>query len=245
MLKQELEIESVIADKLLSPTYSLLVNFKTKAPGSFQHCERVMNYMEKCGLALHLNIDICKIIGMYHDIGKSILPIYFSENQSKDINVHDTLDPKLSHQILISHVAHGASILTEQCQEMPTNLIKVMMQHHGNGVLKGIHSKVKDTASEDEFRYPHKKPDNVYAGTLMICDTIEAAIKSMTQAETPLKTENISDTIRKIIGGMIDSGQLDSMTHGDTRVITDVLINEYDVINSKRVEYPDNHTEII
>lgn len=227
-------IDPDIAEELLDPEYHLLVAFKAHAPGTYIHCEKVRDLCEKIGRALKLNVDICKLIGMYHDIGKMWAPEYFCENQSKTFNIHDNMDPYISYQMITNHVAAGAAILTTQCQKMPVEMIRIMSMHHGNSVLKPMFAKVQETSkfSEEDFRYKYDKPDNVYSGILMISDTIEAALKSMTQ-QGILTEENTPVKINEIITGMTAAEQLDKMTIEQVRTAGEVLMGEFAVTNKR------------
>ena len=46
---------------------------------------------------------------MYHDIGKMLNPVFFTENQS-GVNPHDQLSYKQSAQIVINHVTDGMKL---------------------------------------------------------------------------------------------------------------------------------------
>lgn len=96
---------------VLDMNYPLLVAFKEAAPGTFAHCKTVAEVLEKIGNALGLNSRKLKIIGFYHDIGKMITPILYSENQPADYNPHDNLEPWISFALVAGHVAHTVQIL--------------------------------------------------------------------------------------------------------------------------------------
>lgn len=49
---------------------------------------------------------LCRIGGLYHEVGKVRAPGYFIENQSGD-NPHDALDPAESARIIRAHVSDG------------------------------------------------------------------------------------------------------------------------------------------
>lgn len=238
-----INVSDEIAEILLNPEYKLLVDFKRKAPGTFVHSENVMHMIEKVGRALNLNINACKIIGMYHDIGKMNYPKFFCENQQKDFNINDMLDPYVSAVIIQSHVSHTSSILLSKCEEMPIELIKIMIQHHGDTVLKSIYSKIKNLErenniekySEDDFKYKFGKPNNVYSCSLMICDSLEAMIRAKRRNEN-LKDENIPDIISNLLESLGNSMQIDELTIRQVRIIKDVLISEYSMTSNRIIE---------
>ena len=103
----DVKLDKALVAYLTNPENELLAEFKTKAPGSFKHCEEVASLAEKIARALNLDVDFLKIIALYHDIGKMLSPSYYSENQPKDVNIHDNLPPEISAHFIISHVANS------------------------------------------------------------------------------------------------------------------------------------------
>ena len=222
---------------LLNPENDIISEFKIKAPGSFKHSEDVSILCEKIGRELKLNIDICKILGLYHDIGKMLIPEFFSENQPKDTNVHDNLDPEISARLIHSHVANSIAILTTRVPNIDLNIIKCISMHHGDNCLKQFLNKLPEELRESKkiiFKYPYSKPDNVYACILMICDIIEAKIRSLKSVNTEVDTEDI---ILKTFTSLSNDTYLDELTIKQGRIIVNTLINEYGTMDHKRVPY--------
>ena len=140
----DIKLDKATKDFLLNPENELLTEFKTKAPGTFKHCEEVANLCEKIGRELKLDTEFLKILGLYHDIGKMYSPKYYSENQPKDFNIHDTLSPEVSAHFIISHVANSLAILTTRVPNINIDLLKCISQHHGNSLLTVFISKIED-----------------------------------------------------------------------------------------------------
>lgn len=237
MISQTTQITDEITAQLLDPENSILKQFKETASGTFFHCENVSRLCEKLGHALKLNINILRILGMYHDIGKMISPEYFCENQPKDFNVHDTLPPYISYKLISSHIADSVAIIVTKIPEIPIDLIKCMSMHHGNSILKSIYNKLKSTekTSEDDYRYKYSKPDDVYACILMIVDSVDATVKAMIN-NNKITEEN---TIEKIINSIIDelsiTEQIDELTIRQERIIRKILCTELSGINQNRI----------
>ena len=236
-------VPEIIVEKLLNPDNQLLIRFKDIAPGTFKHCEAVASLCEKCARALKLNVDVCKIIGIYHDIGKIWAPEYFCENQPLDYNVHTTLDPFISKYIISSHVANTTTILVTECPDMPVDLIRIMAMHHGNSV-SSIYSKIRDSDeisayTEDNFRYPYNKSDNIYSGVLMACDVMEAKLKSLKQADK-LKDEDVPAMICSTMKELLYD-QLDDLKHREGKVITEVLKAELGFVGKRVIDGYENN----
>lgn len=88
----------------------LLRKLSEVAPGTFQHSMQVANMAEEVIRKIGGNPLLARTGGMYHDIGKSVNPQYFTENQSLNHNPHDQLNPQESAGIIISHVTHGVEL---------------------------------------------------------------------------------------------------------------------------------------
>src|SRR5699024_2780454 len=82
--------------KLLSlakPNHPLLRKILTEAPGTYHHSVMVANLSETACEAIGANGLLARVGAYYHDVGKSIAPHYFIENQMAIKNPHDVLDP--------------------------------------------------------------------------------------------------------------------------------------------------------
>lgn len=231
------ELDHDLATYLLNPENDLLIEFKSKAPGSYKHCEEVSILCEKIGRELKINADLCKILGLYHDIGKMNNPEFFSENQPKNINIHDNLDPIISAYLIQSHVANSIAILSTRVENIDLKIIKCISMHHGDSCLKQFLNKLPKEIQEENkkfFIYPYTKPDNVYACILMICDIIDAKIQSLKSISNEVDTEKV---IKETFNQLSNDTLLDELTIKQGRIIVNSLINEYGSIDHKRVPY--------
>ena len=66
---------------------------------------------------------------MYHDIGKTDMPMYFIENQNTHSNPHDDLSFEESARIIKSHVIRG--IEKARKHKLPEQIIDFIRTHHG------------------------------------------------------------------------------------------------------------------
>ncbi|MEE1067374.1 MAG: HDIG domain-containing protein, partial [Fibrobacteraceae bacterium] len=62
------------------------------AAGTFHHSIQVANLAEKVANALGANALLVRVMALYHDLGKTMRPEFFTENQKKGITPHDVLD---------------------------------------------------------------------------------------------------------------------------------------------------------
>ena len=81
------------------------------APGTYHHSMTMALLSgvaaEKIGANGSTNVN-CTV--HYHDIGKSLQPHYFIENQRNNYNPHDRLTPKQSARIIKTHVVDGVAL---------------------------------------------------------------------------------------------------------------------------------------
>lgn len=221
---------------LLESDSDLMTAFKEKAPGTYRHCEGVANLVDAVCAALDsVDRSIVYPAARLHDIGKTVNPGAFCENQG-DTNIHDKLDPFVSYQLISRHVSDSVLLLL-QYDSIPRRVIEVVGKHHGNTVIKSICSK-DNNSNPDDFRYPSSPPSTIEACVLMVCDVAEAGMRSFfTKGVTA--NESISDLLDKLVEGLVKDKQLDTLRIGDLRIIKEALINEFTNLYHKRVDYDD------
>lgn len=78
----------------------------------------------------------------------------------------------------------------------------------------------------------------------MIADSTEATFKGL-RAAGKVDESNINTIIDKIMVDLIKEKQTDKLTFEQGRIITEVLISEYNAVNHKRVTTGYNSTDII
>ena len=140
----------------------LLKQLAERAPGTYHHSIMVGVLAEAGAEAVGGDALFARVACYYHDIGKSVRPYYFIENQSYMDNRHDKLSPKMSSIVLANHVKQGVEIAKEH--KLPPRIIDIIPQHHGTGLMKFFYYKARrdsedeSMALENEFRYPGPKP---------------------------------------------------------------------------------------
>jgi putative nucleotidyltransferase with HDIG domain len=224
---------------LLDSKYPLLQEFREKAPGTFKHSQSLMSMIEGVSLVLELDVEQMKIAALYHDVGKSFSPKYFSENQLEDENIHDELAPEMSYQTITRHVSDSVMVLINN-KDFPRDIIEIISQHHGTTVLKYFFDKSK-TKNESEFRYKTNKPNCIESMVLMVCDSIEAMSRALAQAGKFDPNKVINESLQRLI----DDGQLDDVTMklGDIKKMKHALAKELEGVYQKRVDYEEVEEE--
>lgn len=223
----------------LSDTNSkLLKELSNKAPGTFHHSLNVANLAESCANEIGANAMLIRVGALYHDIGKMQNPTYFTENQLTSLNPHDELSGRESAKIIINHVIDGIEIARKN--KLPDRIIDFIRTHHGTTAVYYFYKKEKDLDNEVDkidFCYPGPKPFSKETAILMMCDSVEAASKSI---KDPTSTK-INDFVEKIINKQIKEDQFlnADITFKEIESIKKVLKYKLANIYHLRIEYPE------
>ena len=216
----------------------LMEVFKDKAPGTFRHCQSVASLIEPIASDLGLDIELMVVAAKLHDIGKAANAEWFTENQN-DTNPHDASEPTYSYCVISRHISDSVLKLI-QYPEIPREVIIWVAEHHGDTVIRSIYNKAKEkyngSTNMEAYRYKCRKPSCIESAVLMICDVVEATLKSMYNNE---KLDDVKGVIDKMVDTLIDDEQLDQLTIGNIRIIKKVLVREAGAIYHKRIDYED------
>ena len=197
--------------ELADTSSSLLRELEQKAPGTFQHSLQVMNMADAAARAIDANPLLLRVGALYHDIGKMSNPMCFIENESmlnkaEDQKYHSGLTPRQSAEDIIKHVPDGVEMARRH--RLPQVVVDFIRTHHGTtvtGYFWGQYLAGKgDPAEKDSFSYPGPAPTTKEQVVLMLCDSIEAASRTLNEY-TP---EAFSAFVEKIVQGKVDQGQL-------------------------------------
>jgi membrane-associated HD superfamily phosphohydrolase len=117
----------------------------------------------------------------------------------------------------------------------------MIIQHHGTRIQAFFYSKAKEqnpNANEADFRYKGPKPSFKEAGILMLADSCEAALKSITDPTV----QKAKATIKKIILGIFEERELDNsgLSLADLENIEDAFFTAYVNQGKGRISYPEN-----
>ncbi|MBL0032380.1 MAG: HDIG domain-containing protein [Bacteroidetes bacterium] len=217
----------------------LMRELSMKAPGSFQHSLQVANLAEAAIFHIGGNPLLIRAGAMYHDIGKTDMPMYFIENQNTHSNPHDDLSFEESARIIKSHVIRG--IEKARKHKLPEQIIDFIRTHHGTVRLQYFYQSFLKNFPEmvpDEilFRYPGPLPFSKETAVLMMADSVEAASRSLKNADA----ESISNLVDSIIDNQITQKQFDNapITLKDISEIKKLFKKMLMSIYHIRIEYP-------
>jgi len=222
--------------EIINSSSPLMERFKEVTPGTYNHCLAVASLAESIGRELDVDNEMLVVSATLHDIGKCNNPMYFFENLGDDQNPHDDFDPKISYQLISRHVSDSVLRLVQL--GMPSEVIHIVSEHHGDTLIKSIYQKAKDVYNgstvEDHYRYKSVKPSSVSAAILMCADVVESASRAMHNAG---KLDDHKALVDTLINELMDGEQLDILKLGELRTIKNVLITEIKDMYHKRLDY--------
>jgi putative nucleotidyltransferase with HDIG domain len=224
----------------LSNTNSkLLRELNEKAPGTFQHSMQVANLAEASANEIGANAMLVRTGALYHDIGKMLNPMYFTENQTTNVNPHHDLSPEDSARIIIDHVIKGIELAKKN--GIPDRVIDFIRTHHGTTMVYYFYKQQEEMTPGDvqtkNFTYPGPIPFSKETAILMMCDACEAASKSIKEPTATL----IDDLVEKVISGQLQAGQFMNadITLKEIQTIKKVIKKKLHNIFHLRIEYPE------
>ncbi|MBI3508894.1 MAG: HDIG domain-containing protein [Chlamydiia bacterium] len=225
----------------MDPSSELLCRLAAEIPGTYQHSLVLANLAEACAQAIGANGLFCRVATLYHDIGKLNNPQFFTENQQSEMNIHQLLTPLESTHAIISHVIDG--VMLAHKYHLPDSFIDIIREHHGTTLVYYFYHKQlelrggkKEEVDERQFRYPGPRPRSRESGIIMICDTVEAASRSLEETNEA----TLAKTIQRIISDKQEDGQFDNcqLTFEELAIIKKTLVKTLLLAHHIRVKYP-------
>ena len=217
----------------------LLRQLSTNCPGTFQHSLQVANLAGEAALKIGANMQLARAGALYHDIGKTKNPAFFTENQIGE-NPHDHLvRPEDSAKIVIDHIANGLKLADDA--DLPKVIKDLIAQHHGKGITRYFYYKAREARPDQEvdkapFSYPGPNPQTKEAAILMMADACEAAAKSLNDHSE----EAIAAMVNKIIDTQVAEGLLREapISFRDVETVKALFVERLRTAYHMRVSYP-------
>jgi len=217
----------------------LLKNLAKVTPGTFTHSITIGSMVETAAESIGANPILARVGAYYHDIGKTVDPEAFVENQLNNENLHNTLKSKDSAKLIIEHVEKGLQLADKY--HLPEMVKDFIPMHHGTLVVKFFYEKYKEEFGEDkvnidDFRYPGPKPNTKETSLVMLADACESIIRSMDD----LDEQKIRNVINNLFKQRLDDGQLDDspLTFHDINIIKEVFHTTLVGQHHRRIRYP-------
>lgn len=227
--------------ELCDTNNKLLRELEHKAPGTFQHSLQVMNMCDAAARAIDANVLLVRAGALYHDIGKMKNPLCFIENESmspKGVHYHEHLSPKESARAIIKHVSDGLELAAEN--RLPDVIHDFILTHHGTSNTSYFYNKYLNEGGDpndvSDFFYKGRKPQTKEQIILMICDTLEAASRTLKDNSAA----TFSVFVENIVASKMKIGQFDQadISIKDLNTVKETLKAYLSQIYHERVVYP-------
>ena len=209
------------------------------APGTFQHSLQVANLASAAANRIGANSQLVRTGALYHDIGKTVNPAFFTENQS-GVNPHKNLSYQQSAQVVISHITDGLKLADKN--NLPQSIKNFISTHHGKGLTKYFYISYQNENPDEEidkslFMYPGPNPFTKEQAIMMMADSVEAASRSMPE----YTEENISNLVDKIVDTQVSEGYFEEcpITFLDIYNIKAEFKEKLKTMYHTRISYPE------
>lgn len=217
----------------------LLRELARKAPGTFNHSMTMGTIAEAAAEKIGANALLARVGAYYHDIGKTISPQGFVENQLDNDNVHENLRPEESVEMIIRHVNEGIELAKQN--KLPEELIDFIPMHHGTTTISFFYEKAKSLYGEEnvdinKFKYPGPRPNTKETAIVMLADGCESAVRSISEPDAQ-KVENM---VNNIFNSRLKEGQLDDapITFTDISKMKEAFLSILISQHHRRIKYP-------
>ncbi|MCR4565274.1 MAG: HDIG domain-containing protein [Bacteroidales bacterium] len=223
----------------LSDTNSPLLQLLSRtAPGTYQHSLQVMNMSEAVARAVGADVSLIRAGALYHDVGKIQNPQCFVENQLGSDDFHKGLSYEESARMIIRHIADGEVIAEKY--GLPAVVKRFIRSHHGTSCTGYFYGKFVeeggDPERKEEFCYPGPKPVSAEETVVMICDSIEAASRTL----KVYSDESIAELVDRIVDGKMREGQFSEteLSLSQLEMAKKEICNYLHQIHHARIVYP-------
>jgi hypothetical protein len=234
--------------ELARPDHPLLQFILRHAPGTYQHSLQMANLAEQAAEAIGANAMLVRVGALYHDAGKAMHPEYFVENQLDGHNIHETLDPTQSAEIIVGHIRDGLELARRY--RLPGRIRACIAEHHGTLKTAYQYKRALQAVGDDptkvdvsKFIYPGPRPQSKETALLMLADGCEAKVRS----DRPGSKDDLDRIVKAVIDDRVAKGQLDDtgLTLGDLRLIRESFVNTLQGLYHPRLKYPEEKPEAV
>ena len=232
--------------ELTDTNNKLLRELNAKAPGTFQHSLQVMNMVDEAGHAVHANVALLRAAALYHDIGKMRNPLCFIENSSRtpgSPNYHNGKSPRESARDIVAHVPDGMEIA--KANKLPAEVSDFILTHHGTSFTASFYNQYLNEGGDpddvDDFFYKGRKPRTKEEVILMICDSVEAASRTLKD----YSPESFDKFVEDMVAAKEKSGQFEQaeITIREMNMVKAALKTYLQQLYHERIEYTQREGE--
>ena len=232
-------VSDVTLVELSNINHPLLQTLSESCPGTFQHSMQVSNLATEVAKKLGAKVQLVRTGALYHDIGKTRHPGYFTENQG-NINPHTRLSAQRSAAAIIEHVTYGVELASQY--RLPDIIKRFILTHHGHGKVRYFYISYKNEHPDEDvdeapFTYPGPNPTTAEEAILMMCDGVEAASRSLKE----YTEDSVSGIVDKIVDAQMSEGFFNEcdITLRDISIAKSTMKDRLKIIYHTRISYPE------
>jgi len=225
--------------ELSHPNHPLLRRLMQEAPGTFHHSMMIGTLAERAAEQIGADALMVRVVAYFHDVGKLVSPTSFAENQAGIANVHDSLEPWQSVELILQHVYEGVRLARKH--HLPEVFEDGVWQHHGTNLVSFFYQEAlalygEDSVHVEDYRYPGPRPQSREMAILMLADGVEAAVR----AAPGVDGDQMRAIIHRVIQERVHDGQLDecNLTLRDLAVVEESFATVLQGMSHPRVKYP-------
>lgn len=221
--------------RLENLSHPLLIKLSQEAPSTYFHSIIVANLSHRAAKAIGADPILCRLGGYYHDIGKLVHPEVYIEN-SPDKNYLAQTDSSQAAKKIIDHVRDGLKLAREY--DLPPDLTSFITQHHGTTLAGFFYEQAKAAGQKvlkQNFRYPGPKPLSRETAILMLADSCEAKIRTLSE----YTDASITQAVDEILENKANDGQLElsGLSASQLRKVRGAFIESLKIMNHRRIKY--------
>jgi len=233
-------LSNVTLVELSNVNNKLLMEFSEKAPGTFQHALQVSNLATEAAKKINANTLLVRTGALYHDIGKMANPMFFTENQTPNVNPLADMPLEEAAQIVIGHVAEGIKLADKY--KLPSKIKAFILTHHAKSKTAYFYNTLKNNfpdqaIDESKFTYPGPIPGSKETTIVMMADAVEASSRSLKD----YNEDTIDELVERIINGQIANGSFNNapISFKDVEIIKSIFKDKLKNIYHSRISYPE------
>lgn len=227
--------------ELMRPDHPLLRLLQIKAPGSYQHSVVLANLVEAAAEAVGADSLLVRAGAYFHDVGKTLRPAFYIENQLAGHNPHDGLEPADSASIIVAHVADGLAL--GRRHRLPERLLDFIREHHGRTRVEFFYRQALarqlpgQPVDEEAYRYPGPSPRSRETAILMLADGAEASVRAAEAAGV----DAIDAVVGRVIQTRLEAGELEDsgLSLGDLQRVRTAFVETLRGMYHPRIRYPE------
>jgi putative nucleotidyltransferase with HDIG domain len=181
----------------LSYDHPLLRRLITRAPGTFLHSTNLAIQSDVAARRNGANALVARVGALYHDVGKTLAPENFIENQQGETR-EDRRSVEEIARSLVQHVSDGAALI--RSHGLGNTVAQFALEHHGTSPMRSLLARVEGDRHFNTrmLQYPGPRPRSKETGIVMIGDQLEAKARVFLPQTRDECIALVRDTIARV-----------------------------------------------